>query len=50
MTLYFVIPKYNKTFGELGEEIKHRMSHRYKTFVKVRNFILAYQKSNHQPL
>ncbi|MBL7197963.1 MAG: XTP/dITP diphosphatase [Candidatus Omnitrophica bacterium] len=46
----FVIPKYNKTFGELGEEIKHRMSHRYKAFVKVRNFILAYQKSNHQPL
>ncbi|NQU19331.1 XTP/dITP diphosphatase [bacterium] len=45
----FVIPKYNKTFGELGEEIKHRMSHRYKAFMKVRNFILAYQKSNHQP-
>lgn len=24
----FVIPKYNKTFAELGEKIKHTMSHR----------------------
>ncbi|MBL7132434.1 MAG: RdgB/HAM1 family non-canonical purine NTP pyrophosphatase [Candidatus Omnitrophica bacterium] len=40
----FLIPKYNKTFGELGEEIKHRMSHRYKAFRKVRNFILRLRK------
>ena len=32
----FLIPKFNKTFGELGEEIKHKMSHRYKAFVKAR--------------
>ncbi|MFC1645900.1 RdgB/HAM1 family non-canonical purine NTP pyrophosphatase [Candidatus Omnitrophota bacterium] len=42
----FLIAKYNKTFGELGEEIKHKMSHRYKAFRKVRDFILGYQKSN----
>lgn len=44
----FLIPKYNKTFGELGEEIKHKMSHRYKAFRKIRKFIAclqAYQKS-----
>ncbi|MFC1709329.1 XTP/dITP diphosphatase [Candidatus Omnitrophota bacterium] len=41
----FLIPKYNKTFGELGEEIKHKMSHRYKAFLKVREFLTAYQKS-----
>lgn len=40
----FLIPKYNKTFGELGEEIKHRMSHRYKAFVKARRFILAHHQ------
>ena len=25
----FIIPKYNKTFAQLGERIKHKMSHRY---------------------
>jgi len=39
----FLIPKYKKTFGELGEEIKHKMSHRYKAFRKVRKFILRLQ-------
>jgi len=38
----FFIPKFNKTFGELGEEIKHKMSHRYKAFVKARKFIHHY--------
>ena len=42
----FLIPKYSKTFGELGEEIKHKMSHRYKAFRKVRGFFLKYRKSN----
>jgi len=44
----FLIPKYNKTFGELGEEIKHKISHRYKAFIKVRNFIqnYRYQRTN----
>lgn len=40
----FLIPKYNKTFGELGEGIKHKMSHRYRAFMKVRNFILRRRK------
>ena len=44
----FLIPKHNKTFGELGEEIKHKMSHRYKAFVKVRNFILKYLQRTSQ--
>jgi XTP/dITP diphosphohydrolase len=43
----FLIPKYNKTFGDLGEEIKHKMSHRHKAFKKVRRAILlGCQKSN----
>lgn len=42
----FLIPKYNKTFGELGEEVKHKMSHRYKAFRKVRDFLAEYQKSS----
>jgi XTP/dITP diphosphohydrolase len=42
----FLIPKYNRTFGELGEEIKHTMSHRYRAFRKVRDFLLHYQRLN----
>ncbi|MDD5005354.1 MAG: RdgB/HAM1 family non-canonical purine NTP pyrophosphatase [Candidatus Omnitrophica bacterium] len=45
----FLIPKYNKTFGELGEGIKHKMSHRYKAFVKVRNFILGLDRQRLNP-
>ena len=30
----FVIPRYNKTFAELGEGIKHKMSHRYHALKK----------------
>jgi len=41
----FLIPKYNKTFGELGEKIKHTMSHRSKALKKARSLIAAYQKS-----
>lgn len=44
----FLIPRYNKTFGELGERIKHTMSHRSKALKKIRPFILAYQKSQRQ--
>ncbi|MDD5617807.1 MAG: XTP/dITP diphosphatase [Candidatus Omnitrophica bacterium] len=40
----FLIPKYDKTFGELGEDIKHKMSHRYKAFVKASKFILRYRQ------
>ncbi len=30
----FTIKKYGKTFAELGSEVKHRMSHRYKALKK----------------
>jgi len=39
----FFIPKYQKTFGELGEDIKHQMSHRYKAFQKVYSLISSSQ-------
>jgi len=38
----FLIPKYNKTFGELSERIKHKMSHRYHAFRKAKPFIEKY--------
>jgi XTP/dITP diphosphohydrolase len=42
----FVIPKYNKTFAELGPKIKHTMSHRAEALKKLKKFILGYlQKS-----
>lgn len=40
----FVIPKYKKTFAELGPRIKHRMSHRYRALSKARKIILNYLK------
>ncbi len=33
---FFIIEKYGKTFGELGPEIKHKMSHRYKALKKIK--------------
>ncbi len=38
----FVIPRYNKTFAELGEEIKHTMSHRFRALKKARRIIEKY--------
>jgi XTP/dITP diphosphohydrolase len=38
----FLIPKYNKTFGELSERIKHKMSHRYHALEKARHLIEKY--------
>jgi len=38
----FYIPKFKKTFGQLGERIKHRMSHRFKAFRKLREILTAY--------
>lgn len=38
----FVIPKYKKTFGELGVRIKHRMSHRYHALNKARGILKKY--------
>lgn len=38
----FIIPKFGKTFGELGEGIKHTMSHRFKALRKIKPFILKH--------
>lgn len=42
----FIIPKYKKTFAELGEAIKHRMSHRYRALEKAKKIIQKYIESN----
>ncbi|MFA5038604.1 MAG: RdgB/HAM1 family non-canonical purine NTP pyrophosphatase [Candidatus Omnitrophota bacterium] len=41
----FVIEKYAKTFAELGLEVKHRMSHRYRALKKARQILLKYISS-----
>lgn len=33
----FIIPKYKKTFAQLGPRIKHKMSHRFRALAKVKN-------------
>jgi XTP/dITP diphosphohydrolase len=38
----FVIPKYKKTFAQLGERIKHKMSHRYRALKKARKILQKY--------
>ncbi len=38
----FLIPKYNKTFGQLSQKIKHSMSHRYHALKKVHKVIENY--------
>lgn len=38
----FLIPKYKKTFGELGLKVKDRMSHRSKALKKSRDFLRKY--------
>ena len=38
----FIIPKYKKTFAQLGERIKHKMSHRYHALKKAKKIILKY--------
>ncbi|MDD5561967.1 MAG: RdgB/HAM1 family non-canonical purine NTP pyrophosphatase [Candidatus Omnitrophica bacterium] len=38
----FYIPKYKKTFGQLGEKIKHKMSHRFHALRKSRLLIEKY--------
>jgi len=38
----FLIPKYKKTFGELGLKVKDRMSHRSKALKKSRKFLKNY--------
>ena len=36
----FIIPKYQKTFAQLGPRIKHKMSHRYRALEKAKKIIL----------
>lgn len=38
----FYIPKYKKTFAQLGEKIKHKMSHRYYALEKAGRIIQKY--------
>lgn len=35
----FIIPKYKKTFSQLGLRIKHKMSHRYRALEKAKRFL-----------
>ena len=42
----FLIPKYGKTFGELGLKVKDRMSHRSKALKKAREFLRRYLKDS----
>jgi XTP/dITP diphosphohydrolase len=42
----FVIPKYKKTFAQLGERIKHTMSHRYRALEKAKKIIFKYIEQN----
>jgi len=43
----FIIPKYNKTFGELGLKVKDKMSHRSKALKKAREFLKNYLNQVH---
>lgn len=38
----FIIPKYKKTFAQLGPKIKHKMSHRYRALEKAKKIIFKY--------
>ncbi|MDD4900428.1 MAG: RdgB/HAM1 family non-canonical purine NTP pyrophosphatase [Candidatus Omnitrophica bacterium] len=38
----FIIPKYKKTFAQLGEKVKHKMSHRYHALENARKIIKKY--------
>jgi len=38
----FVIPKYKKTFAQLGPRLKHKMSHRFRALEKAKKIIQKY--------
>jgi XTP/dITP diphosphohydrolase len=40
----FLIPKYKKTFAQLGPAVKHSMSHRFRALTKARKILSAYFK------
>lgn len=41
----FIIPKYKKTFAQLGPNIKHKMSHRFHALKKLKPILATYLKS-----
>lgn len=42
----FVIPKYKKTFAQLGGGVKHKMSHRFRALKKAKVILSTYLKEN----
>lgn len=42
----FIIPKYQKTFAQLGPGIKHKMSHRFRALRKTKPILSTYLKGN----
>jgi XTP/dITP diphosphohydrolase len=42
----FIIPKYRKTFAQLGPRIKHKMSHRFRALEKTKVLLVTYLKRN----
>ncbi len=40
----FIIPKYKKTFAQLGPAVKHKMSHRFRALKKVKAILATYLK------
>lgn len=42
----FVIPRYQKTFGQLGPKIKHKISHRYRALQKIKKILQKYIEAN----
>ncbi len=40
----FIIPKYKKTFAQLGPSVKHKTSHRFRALSKAKIILLAYLK------
>lgn len=41
----FIIPEYGKTFGELGPEVKDKISHRAKALEKAKELIKGFKRS-----
>jgi len=42
----FIIPRYKKTFAQLGPAVKHKISHRYRALKKTRGLLNPYLKRN----
>jgi len=40
----FIMPKYQKTFAQLGPAIKHKISHRFRALEKTRKLLATYLK------